>query len=228
MFEQADPACCTQERQCRRRNSQTQIVDLSNFAGESSVKIAFHHNDNGLWAAGFAVDDISLTGVLYSETQTIGLIQDWGLMSTYLAPLEPSIDSLFANINSLLIVKNGSGSIYWPSYQLNLIGNAVIGKGYQYRMSSPDTMYVIGIPVFPELEPISILIGWSILGYLRNSPALADVMLNAISTDIEIMKNENGTVYWPLYNLNMIGNMLPGKGYQINMINQVTFTYPPN
>ena len=31
------------------------------------------------------------------------------------------------------------------------------------------------------------------------------------------MKDELGNVYWPTYNLNNIGNMQPGEGYQIKL-----------
>ncbi|WP_281233166.1 M4 family metallopeptidase [Flavobacterium gelatinilyticum] len=38
-------------------------VDLSAYAGKSCVQIAFHHNDNGLFANGFAVDNIKIKEV---------------------------------------------------------------------------------------------------------------------------------------------------------------------
>ena len=38
-------------------------VDLSAFAGKSCVMVAFQHNDNGLFANGFAVDNIEITPV---------------------------------------------------------------------------------------------------------------------------------------------------------------------
>lgn len=33
-------------------------VNLSNYVGQSSVKVAFHHNDGSDWASGFAIDDV--------------------------------------------------------------------------------------------------------------------------------------------------------------------------
>ena len=36
----------------------TETVDLSDYAGSSSLYIAFHSNDNDVWASGWAVDDI--------------------------------------------------------------------------------------------------------------------------------------------------------------------------
>ena len=39
----------------------TETVDLSDYAGSSNLYIAFHSNDNGFWASGWAVDDIFVT-----------------------------------------------------------------------------------------------------------------------------------------------------------------------
>ena len=51
-------------------------------------------------------------------------------------------------------------------------------------------------------------------------------MMESIADNLIIVKDQDGSVYWPSYNLNSIGNMLPGKGYQIKMINPDTLIYP--
>ncbi len=38
-----------------------ETVDLSDYAGVSNLYIAFHSNDNGFWASGWAVDDVLIT-----------------------------------------------------------------------------------------------------------------------------------------------------------------------
>jgi hypothetical protein len=53
-------------------------------------------------------------------------------------------------------------------------------------------------------------------------------MLSTIVSDLVMVKNYLGDVYWPLYNINMIGNMDPGEGYQIKMNNSATLSYPAN
>ena len=40
----------------------TANIDLSAYDGQSNVQIAFHHDDNGQWADGFAVDDVVFAG----------------------------------------------------------------------------------------------------------------------------------------------------------------------
>jgi len=39
----------------------TETVDLSAYAGESNLYVAFHSNDNGFWASGWAIDDVFIT-----------------------------------------------------------------------------------------------------------------------------------------------------------------------
>ena len=39
----------------------TESIDLSDYAGVSGLYIAFHSNDNGAWASGWAVDDVFIT-----------------------------------------------------------------------------------------------------------------------------------------------------------------------
>ncbi|MCK5906142.1 MAG: hypothetical protein KAG37_01045, partial [Flavobacteriales bacterium] len=39
---------------------QTVTVDLTDYAGETSVKLAFHGNDGGSWASAFAVDNVTV------------------------------------------------------------------------------------------------------------------------------------------------------------------------
>jgi hypothetical protein len=53
-------------------------------------------------------------------------------------------------------------------------------------------------------------------------------MMSTIVSDVEIVKNNFGAVYWPAYYVNLIGNMLPSQGYQIKMINASTLTYASN
>ena len=43
-------------------------------------------------------------------------------------------------------------------------------------------------------------------------------MLNSVEDNLIIIKDEDGNVYWPEYNLNSIGDLLPGEGYRIKIL----------
>lgn len=163
------------------------------------------------------------------DQQDINIQQGWSLISTYIDPTEANIDSICAPIISqVIIVKNDNGDIYWPQYAVNSINNIIIGEGYQIKMISSQIMTVTGLAVQPETTQLGIPQDWSILGYLRQSPAAMESVLSSIENDIIIVKNSLGLSYWPLYNINSIGNMNPGEGYQIKMQSSRIFTYPAN
>ncbi|MEA3445761.1 MAG: hypothetical protein U9R19_13660, partial [Bacteroidota bacterium] len=165
-----------------------------------------------------ATETIEITEPGGLDVQNISLATGWGIMSTYIDPVYPQLDSVFSAVaDSTAIVKNGSGLVYWPGFNLNMIGNMIIGQGYQVKMNVYELLAVSGTAVVPELTPIAVAGGWSIIGYLRNTPGDAVAMMTSIVADLTILKDGAGQVYWPGFNLNMIGNMLPGGGYQAKL-----------
>jgi hypothetical protein len=174
------------------------------------------------------VDELSLEIIPTNDIQNINLPQGWSFFSSYVDPNEPNIDSLCAPIVSeVLIAKDGVGLTYWPQYNVNVLGDIQIGKGYQIKMNTAQTLVVEGVAVVPDSTTVVIPQGWSFLGYLRQSPGAIDLMLSTVSNELIIVKNGIGQVYWPPYT-NMIGNMNPGEGYQIKMATQQNLVYPAN
>ncbi|MEA3444439.1 MAG: T9SS type A sorting domain-containing protein, partial [Bacteroidota bacterium] len=164
-----------------------------------------------------------------TDCQTMNFASGWSIFSSYINPTNPLLDTVFAPIvSNVIIIKNGNGQVYWPGFNLNMIGNMIIGEGYQINMSLQDMLNICGSAVVPEVTPINIQAGWSFIAYLRQSPASAEVMMSNIVSSLIILKNGNGQVYWPAFNLNMIGNMMPGQGYQINLSTAETLVYPAN
>jgi hypothetical protein len=157
------------------------------------------------------------------------LPQGWSIFSTYIDPVNPNISNvLYPVVSDIIIVKDGGGNVFWPQYGVNEIGNMQIGKGYLVKTQTQVMLEICGTAMLPENTPISIPSGWSILAYLRSSPASIDTLLYPIQSEIIIIKNGNGLVYWPQYEVDDIGNMLPGEGYQIKAYNSCIFTYPAN
>jgi hypothetical protein len=172
---------------------------------------------------------ISQLIALSSETQNINLALGWSIFSTYISPFDSSISILFSSISQyVIIVKDGGGNIYWPQYGVNNIGNLVLGKGYQIKMNSAQVIAVTGDAAVPEITPVNLNTGWNIIGFLRKSPAPVVTQLSSIVSGIIIVKDGAGNIYWPVYGVNNIGNMLPGAGYQLKITSSAVFYYSPN
>ena len=147
-------------------------------------------------------------------------------MSTYIEPANTEMSTVFSDIvNNLTIVKDEEGSVYWPLFGLNNIGNLTNGKGYQIKMMADDMLEIEGDLVPSDLQ-LELSSGWGIMGYLHTSCYNAADMMAPVVDQLSIIKDEEGGVYWPMFGLNNIGDMCPGKGYQVKMMENTSFSYP--
>ena len=163
------------------------------------------------------------------DSQIIALPVGWRIFSTYMIPINPDIQNILSPIVSdIEMVKSGTGLIYWPAFSINQIGNLTLGQGYQIKTLISTNLIVYGSICEPAFSPVSINSGWNLIGYLRTSPSPIGIMLSSIVNEIVLVKNGLGEVFWPIYNVNNIGNMVPGEGYQVKMTNTVSLTYPGN
>ena len=175
-------------------------------------------------------DGISAITALNAGTeQNIVLSTGWNLVSTNLLPDSLDISVVMSEIEDHIeLAKDENGQVFWPEFGINNIGNLTVGKAYKIKSDSIITWSVRGSEINPTLYPIQLPTGWSYLGYLRKAAANTNSVMSSISSDVFLMKNLNGDVYWPAFGINNIGNMEPGVGYQINMTNASNFTFPSN
>ncbi|MBT3210193.1 MAG: S8 family serine peptidase [Bacteroidetes bacterium] len=172
-----------------------------------------------------------LDSVLINSDQTIELKEDWSLFSTYLVPTgNKEIHEYFDEqlSSSTILIKDKDGNVFWPSYNIDNIGQLTIGKGYEAKMYSDEVLYLTGSLACPEDNPIELDSGWNYLGYLRTENSAITQSMTSIVDNIILMKDEIGMVYWPAYNIDNIGNMLCGDAYDIKVDSTLFFTYPDN
>ena len=164
----------------------------------------------------FEVDGISsIISLSNVSEQIINLTEGWNLISTHISPDFPSIGDVLAPVvEDLFLAKDELGQVFWPQYNL--------------KMNLENILQIRGAQVDPLDYSLTLVEGWSYLGYLRESAADATVILESIQEDVLLIKDGIGNVYFPEFNVNTIGNMIPGQGYQIRMTNTTEFVYPSN
>ncbi|MCF8294785.1 MAG: right-handed parallel beta-helix repeat-containing protein, partial [Bacteroidales bacterium] len=212
------------------------------YAGTATYNISMYLNNSTFQIGGLSgITKIEAFSII---TQTIALPEGWSIWSTYINPTNPSIQVVMAEIapcppavSKVVIVKNGAGQIFWPAYCLNMIGNVVIGQGYQVKVANNNlgaSFGVVGLKLSPN-TPFTIPTGWSLMAYLKDHTDLAVSMLAAIAPVntttgcTQIVKNGAGQIFWPAYNLITFpgGLLYPGQGYQIKYnCAPVLFSYP--
>lgn len=190
----------------------------------------------GQSTAGYAEnDDMKLySGFWKFQAQTISLhsinlAAGWNLISTYLTPIDASIEVIFSQIvDDIVIVKNNIGQIYYPEFGINDIGDWSIYEGYQVYTAQESTLEISGSIISAPDTPIDLALGWSIVPYLRSSTMDIEQAMETLTNEeaLVIAKNNLGQIFYPLFGINDIGNMIPGQGYQIYLIKTGTLTYP--
>jgi hypothetical protein len=162
---------------------------------------------------------------------TIALLFGWNLISTYIDPDNSIMDNVFSEIEgSTVIVKNNAGQIYYPEFDINDIGDWDVKQGYQVYMSKSETLSISGLKIIPEDTPIPLIAGWNMIAYLRDNPMNIEIALASLvaGDNLVIAKDNFGNVFYPAFEINSIGDMLSGQGYQIFILNDDVLVYPEN
>ena len=175
----------------------------------------------------FMVNGISALVKLEARPcQSIILGTGWDMISTHIDPDDPDMDVVLAGIvTNISIMKDELGMAFWPAWNINLIGDWTVGEGYAIKMLNADTLKICGDLLNPATTAVDMKNGWGLFAYLCKTPQNVITMLSPIVSNIIIVKAPDGTVYWPIFNLNTIGDFIPGKGYQAKMNAQANLYY---
>jgi len=128
-----------------------ELVIVKNADGQT-YEPAQNINQIGDWniAHGYMVyvtapATLQITGTAVNPSETeINLLSGWNLVS-YLRNSPLAISTAFEGINnSIILVKNNMGQLYYPAFGLNTLGNMQPGQGYWIYMNSPAVLVYPG------------------------------------------------------------------------------------
>jgi hypothetical protein len=133
-------------------------------------------------------------------------------------------------IDAVIIVKDYKGDAYLSEWNFDGIGDFEVGQGYQIKTSAEVSLKLVGDYASPKAHPISLTPGWNLIGYLKEEPSNTAAVFSEIndSGNLVIVKDYTGSAYLPALEFNGIGDMQPGQGYQIKIINEDVLNYLPN
>lgn len=119
-------------------------LDLSNYAGQSCVQIAFHHDDNGLFASGFAVDNIVVRSTKFDFTVT-------DLVAPEFVYLDAPSHQFF-----LLAKNNSYGDVLNSKVEFTILRNGTaIGEAITQEINTSlaqNENVILNLESIPELE----------------------------------------------------------------------------
>ena len=152
----------------------------------------------------------------------------WSMFSSYMITDDMNVATIISPITeNVIIVKDFVGSAYLVDWEFNGIGEFIVGQGYQIKTNDEISLELYGTYASPEDYPIILTQGWNMIGYLREEPLNTSEVFSEINTsgNLLIVKNYLGTAFLPEWGFNGIGDMQPGEGYQVKMLNEDILNY---
>ena len=174
---------------------------------------------------------ISVSSQELITQQVINLPASWSLFSTYMLADDMDIASVLNNLDTeIILVKDYEGMAFLPSWNFNGIGEMLVGQGYQIKIQDATNLTVEGDYMFPEENPIYLTEGWNLVAYLRLESAMVDAVFESVNSNgnLIVVKDDQGLAYLPDWNFNGIGNLSPGKAYQVKTNNEDFLYYLSN
>ena len=172
--------------------------------------------------------EIDCMTLAFAELQTIDIYEGWQGISSYLVPLHPDIDDMFEAmtlVNYLTIMFGPSGGMYWPSQIINTMGSWDSHSGYVLKSAGDIQLSICGEE---EMDKTIVLntAGWSRIPVLSRSNTDVVSLFSGINGFLIVQEVAKAKIYWPQLNINSIGNMKPGKAYNVYSSNGGSITYP--
>jgi len=163
--------------------------------------------------------------------QTLSMPEGWSMISTYMQAENMNLTNLISSIeNQVIIMKNYAGDAFLVEWGFNGIGDMQIEQGYQIKTLASTNLVVSGEYMLPEEHPITLNAGWNMIGYLRLETAPVDLALEDLTENenLIIVKDYMGNVYLPSWGFNGIGDLEPGRGYQLKTNTEDVLIYLSN
>jgi len=163
-----------------------------------------------------------MTVKVLGNSQQISLMSGWSGISTWLNPVPPDVETLFAPIEPDLVIMMNMMDIYWPAQNINTIGSWNREKGYQIKLFNDVTLTITG--TISDNQTITLNPGWHIIPVLSSENVSAMGVLDAPGVVLakEIAGNK---VFWPGQSIYTLETLETGKAYMVKVAAEVTLTF---
>jgi hypothetical protein len=173
--------------------------------------------------AGVGADEISAPRLQHR----LVLEQGWNIISSYVQPTIPSMDALFEPIRSnVVMVKDEKGQIYSPAKGIDTIGQWRSEEAYRIYATARMELAIAGHAVAPEATPLSLQEGRNLVPYLLSEPLAPEVALASLGDALILVMDNMGRIYYPELEINTLGELKPGQGYQVYLSRNSEMIYP--
>ncbi|MFA5420352.1 MAG: PKD domain-containing protein, partial [Bacteroidales bacterium] len=194
----------------------------------------YKYNNPGIFTVRLMVSDPFDSDTLIREnyitvltpihSQIVSLPQGWSGISTYLLPLSPGLPDIFQNVAGSLVFAMNNIGIYWPSQNINTIGDWNPLDGLIVKMTDESQVEVNG-----DINPINkieLSEGWNILPVISPCSQSSNSVFGALGDTLVIVKEIAGVdVFWPEAGISTLEYVNSGKSYYILVTQEVSVQF---
>nr|NQU90497.1 T9SS type A sorting domain-containing protein [Bacteroidota bacterium] len=150
------------------------------------------------------------------DYQLICAPEGWSGISGYKVPENPAIEDVLSGIaNEMGILLSNSG-FYWPSQNINTIGNWDPNNGYKIKMNEPACFVMIGD--MSEDKTIIVNTGANYIPVLCDQAVPAVEIFSQFGNDMMFAFDlQTQKIYWPEGGIYTLEVLAPGVGYLVSM-----------
>lgn len=157
--------------------------------------------------------------------QHLTLKQGWNGLSTYLLPFNPMLETMMLPIVENLIILQNQEGFFWPSQNINTLGNWNTEQGYLIKLSEETNLTIPGTMI--ENTSINLPSGWSLIPALNSCGLQIEELISQLGSDLIFIKEAAGVkVYWPEMGVQSLTELMPGKSYSILLNEPALLIFP--
>lgn len=166
-----------------------------------------------------------LTSLNVYIIQQYAFNQGWNSISSYVIPVNPTVESMFANLGSNFTILRNLDKMYWPSEGINTIGNWNNNSGYVTKVTGAVNFSINGNEM--AAGNLNLPVGWSYMPSLATCAVnITDLFIGNLNNIVIIQELIGTRVFWPAFQIYTLQTLQPGKAYSIKLANQVSITFP--
>lgn len=137
------------------------------------------------------------------------------------------LDSLVSQFNQKLqIMKNSAGQVWFPSENLMEFHQLNAGEIYRINLSSEIDIQLFGLEKFQGDSTFSMDEGFSLFPYYFDQKISASYFFDSSLNNIELIRDDQGNLIWPVMGISQIQNLSPFEAYWIKSSGAFTVHHP--
>lgn len=193
---------------------QLQTYSLNTYLGEPYVQVRFRfYSDTNVTEEGMFIDDFSIMVEGGYQVQTLDFPEGWSSISSYISPVNPSLDEVFASLGNTLLAVQTMDESYIPLDLINTIGDWNAAEGYKIKLANPASLQIMGNA--SGISTVDVSDGWNLVPVLRSCDISVEDFM-AVNPTVEIIKEVAGNgVSYVSENINGLATLEVGKSYLI-------------